>query len=88
MNKERYTVTMDFYIWADDDTEAMREAKTRVRRMEMKEDNQPVLQSLHRTPFGQFVAVPIFDRFNPVEDGDALYHNTIIDDAELNEEED
>jgi hypothetical protein len=86
MKKERYTMTMDFYIWADDDDDAMREAKKRVRRMEKAEDNQPVLQSLHRTPFAQLTAVPIFDRNKPVKEGDELYRDTIIDDAELDEE--
>jgi hypothetical protein len=90
MKKERYTVTMDFYIWADDDANAMKEAKKRVRRMEKAEDNQPVLQSLHRTPFATMASEPIFDRSMPDNGGakgHALYCKTIIDDADLDKEE-
>jgi hypothetical protein len=66
MKKERYTMTMDFYIWADDDADAIKEANKIVTKMRAEEDNQPVLLNIHRTPFGQLVAIPVFDRENPI----------------------
>lgn len=88
MQKERYTMTMDFYIWAEDDVAAIKEANRLVTKMRDEEDNQPVLLNLHRTPFGQLVAIPIFDRNKPIDGQDRESYTDTQDRDNYIEEDD
>jgi len=51
-NKQRYVVTMDFYIYEKDDEAAIKLAKQIVKKEEMRYDNAASLISVHKQPFG------------------------------------
>ena len=53
---KRYTVTADFYIYADDDADAKQQALDWVREFKAKEDNQALVLSIHETPFASISA--------------------------------
>lgn len=55
MNKKRYVVEMDFYIYADSDDEAVEKAENFSMLVD-KEDNQPKVHELHEVPYGQIAA--------------------------------
>jgi len=47
----RYTITLDFYAWADSDEEIKKQANDLVKAMREKEDNQANVLEIHETPF-------------------------------------
>jgi hypothetical protein len=59
--KKRYTVTMDAYIYAENDEEAKQEVKRFTDKMNKvgEEDHRIQALELHRTPFGQLSATKI-----------------------------
>ncbi len=61
MEKTRYTVTLDAYIYAEDDNEARAEAKRLNNELNKVGDEDHAIQVLeiHRTPFGQLTATKI-----------------------------
>ena len=62
MKEERYTVAIDFYIWAEDDVAAIKEAQAIVQKMGEENDNQPSLLSVHSTPFSSRSAISIYNK--------------------------
>jgi len=50
--EQRYVVSMDFYIYAKDDNEAIKLAKHIVEKEDEKYDNAASLISVHKQPFG------------------------------------
>ena len=55
MNK-RYTLTVDMYIYANDDEDAKRKATKFAEHQRYLYDNQCNVLELHRTPFASMVA--------------------------------
>lgn len=49
---KRYTVTIDLYVYANSDDDAMNEAKEIVKILENKNDSKTEILSIHETPFG------------------------------------
>ena len=53
MEKEkRYTVTIDLYVYAENDEQAIKEAQFYVEHNRLVEDNKASIVSIHETPFG------------------------------------
>ena len=52
MKKNRYTITGEFYIWADDDHDANEQSKKWAKDFSDKEDNSAEVLSIHETPEG------------------------------------
>lgn len=62
--EERYVVTMDFYVWANDDDDAVNKAKAIARDLDSKFDNQARVQAIDRQPHGTMISIPIeFNKF-------------------------
>lgn len=53
---KRYTVTSDFYLYADSDEEAKQKADAFNRKMRDKYDNQSNILTIHETPVGTLSA--------------------------------
>ena len=53
---KRYTLEVDFYIFAESDKDAIKQAKEWKANMEKIHDNQPKILKLHETPFASFIA--------------------------------
>lgn len=51
-DKKRYTLTVDLYIYANTDDEAIKEAKKVIDTLENKDDCKAEILSIHETPFG------------------------------------
>lgn len=51
-NKSRYTVTLEFYIYAKDDEEAIKLAQKIEDNQRRKYDNQAIVTEIYHTPFG------------------------------------
>jgi len=52
MTKEiRYAVTVDFYIYAEDDADAKQQAKITAYNMDKDTDNKASVVSIHEAPF-------------------------------------
>ena len=58
--KHRYTVEVDFYIWADSDVEAILKANEFAKEQDMKEDNQCVVRSVSSSPFASLISNTIY----------------------------
>ena len=52
MEKTRYAVTLDLYIWADNDEQAVKEAQQIAADMDKKDDNKCSVVNVYETPFG------------------------------------
>ena len=50
--QKRYTVTLDLYVYANTDDEAIKEAKKVIDTLENKDDCKAEILSIHKTPFG------------------------------------
>ncbi|MDY0193603.1 MAG: hypothetical protein RBR93_08750 [Aliarcobacter butzleri] len=50
--QKRYTVTLDLYVYANTDDEAIKEAKKAIDTLENKDDYKSEILSIHETPFG------------------------------------
>lgn len=50
--QKRYTVTLDLYVYANTDDEAIKEAKKVIDTLENKDDCKAEILSIHETPFG------------------------------------
>ena len=55
----RYTVTLDLYLYADNDKEAIKQANELAKKLSEKEDNGASVLALYETPFASLVARPI-----------------------------
>lgn len=53
--KKRYTVTTEFYLYADNDAEAILKANENA-----KKDNQCLVRSVSSTPFASFQSINIY----------------------------
>lgn len=60
--KIRYTVTMDMYIYAHNDDDAIRIAKEIAEKERDQWDNQAQVLSVHETPFGMAKAKEIYKK--------------------------
>jgi len=58
--KNRYTVTTEFYIWADNDAEAIFKANEVALEQREKEDNQCLVRSVSSTPFASLLSNTIY----------------------------
>ena len=58
--KQRYTATIDFYIYAVNNEEAVKHAKMVADERRDKYDDQTVVQAVHSTPFGTMSATEIY----------------------------
>ena len=52
MDKKRYTVTISFYIWADNDIDAMEQCKEMESQAHRAHDNSAEGEFIHETPVG------------------------------------
>ena len=52
MTQKRYTLTVDFYIYADDDEMAIKLAEEFIRKQNSRLDNSTGIKSIDKTPFG------------------------------------
>jgi hypothetical protein len=60
----RYSVTMDFYVWANDDEDAVNKAKALAKEMDSKYDNRALVQSIDKQPHGTMISIPVeFNKF-------------------------
>jgi len=50
--EQRYTVTMEYYVYAEDNNAAIFKAKQDAGEQNSKFDNQATVKSVHITPFG------------------------------------
>lgn len=50
--EKRYTVTLDVYVYAQDDEGAKKEAQFYKEHLQLVEDNKAEIVSIHETPFG------------------------------------
>jgi len=50
--EQRYTVTMEYYVYAKNDKEAVVLARQEAGNQKEKLDNEAVITSVHATPFG------------------------------------
>ena len=50
--EQRYTVTMEYYVYAEDSETAIRLAQQDAGNQREKLDNQATVKSVHATPFG------------------------------------
>jgi hypothetical protein len=50
---KRYTVLVDFYLYAENDEEAKRKAELRRKLIEEIDDNRASIVSMHETPFAE-----------------------------------
>ena len=50
--QKRYVVTADFYVWANDDKEAKREAQKIMSELKDQYDNNASVITIHEQPFG------------------------------------
>jgi len=48
----RYVATMEYYIWAHSDSEALAQAKAQATEMNMKNDNQAAITGMVKQPHG------------------------------------
>lgn len=53
---KRYTITTDFYLWAENDSEAIQKANNWANKQNKKEDNQTKILEIHETPFATLLA--------------------------------
>jgi hypothetical protein len=60
--KQRYVLGIDFYIYAENDIEARRQAAKIVEEMEREQDNQPQVQYIVYQPWGKFESKEIYRR--------------------------
>lgn len=58
MNR-RYMVTMCHYVWAEDDADAIRQARQEMYRMNQLEDNQPTVLKIEEHPHGSLDVYPV-----------------------------
>ena len=58
--KNRYTVTAEFYIWADNDAEAISKANEVALQQRANEDNQYLVRSVSSSPFASFLSTTIY----------------------------
>tara|TARA_R110000868_G_scaffold400073_2_gene674212 strand:- start:99 stop:290 length:192 start_codon:yes stop_codon:yes gene_type:complete len=52
--KRRYVVTISFYVWEDNDDEAIKVANEFAKNIDDKEDNRCSVDSIHEQEFGSF----------------------------------
>lgn len=52
-NKKRYVVTVDLYVYAEDDDGAKKEAEFYKEHIQLVEDNKANIVSIHDAPFGE-----------------------------------
>lgn len=52
MENKRYIVTLDAYIYANNDKEAEKEAKKLAKHLRSIEDNHGSVTEIHKTPWG------------------------------------
>lgn len=50
--KKRYAVTLEFYVYAKDDTEVKKIAKDLAEKMDQKYDNQASIENITEVPWG------------------------------------
>jgi hypothetical protein len=55
----RYVATMEFYVWAQSDSEALAQAKAQATDLEMKHDNQAAITGLVKQPHGTMGNSPV-----------------------------
>tara|TARA_R110002096_G_scaffold183172_1_gene361104 strand:+ start:375 stop:581 length:207 start_codon:yes stop_codon:yes gene_type:complete len=60
-SKKRYSLAVDFYIHAEDDNDAMNQAKKWVETQKQKNDNQAMILSLVSCPFASFDCREIYN---------------------------
>lgn len=58
----RYTVTMDFYIQAENEKEAIKIAQELAEKQRKELDNQAQILFIHETPFASLQSKLIFSR--------------------------
>jgi hypothetical protein len=65
MQKNRYVVTMEFYMWAGNDETVIKEAKAYAARIEEKLDNQCQITNIVAQEFGHLGNRPVYDSAQP-----------------------
>lgn len=53
---KRYSLTIDLYMFAESDEEAIAKSNELVRKQQQKHDNQASIIELHETPFASLAA--------------------------------
>jgi hypothetical protein len=55
----RYVATMEFYVWAHSDSEALAQAKAQATDSDMKHDNRAAITGMVKQPQGELGNTPI-----------------------------
>ena len=55
----RYVATMEYYIWAHSDSEALAQAKAQATEMDIKNDNQAAITGMVKQPHGTMGNSPV-----------------------------
>jgi len=55
----RYVATMEYYVWAHSDSEALAQAKAQATEMNMKLDNEAAITGMVKQPHGKFGNTPV-----------------------------
>jgi hypothetical protein len=53
---KRYAVTIDLYVYADSDQDAIKQADDIAKQMDLDNDNKASVQSIHEQSFGQLTS--------------------------------
>ena len=53
---KRYTVTIDLYVYAESDKDAVKQAETIAKQMDIDNDNKASVQSIYEQSFGQLTS--------------------------------
>jgi hypothetical protein len=62
MEKNRYIVTISFYMWEKDDETVIEKAQKYVDKIDSKEDNTCELESIVEQPFGRILNRDVFSK--------------------------
>lgn len=62
MEKNRYIVTISFYMWEKDDETVIEKAQKLVDKMDEKEDNSCELESIVEQPFARIINREVFSK--------------------------
>ncbi len=65
MEKNRYIVTVSFYMWEKDDETVIEKAQKFVERIDSKEDNSCELDSIIEQPFGRLTNRDVYTKKFP-----------------------
>jgi hypothetical protein len=67
MEKNRYIVTISFYMWENDDETVIEKAQKYVDRIDTKQDNRCELELIVEQPFARLTNREVFSKERPIK---------------------